>query len=94
MSLTPNTRQVLSKLQSIIEFLSLNLSDLYKKISLCNTVGDGGGGKRRGLGARNDVLTTCKAVTLHGGQRIIAVFLPQYIFLEPRSVPSEEIRND
>ena len=33
---TPNTRQVLPKLQWIIEFLSLNLSDLYNKISLCN----------------------------------------------------------
>ena len=29
---------------------------------------------RRGLGPRNDVLTTCKAITLRGGQRIIAVF--------------------
>ena len=37
--------------------------------------GDGGGGKRRGLGPRNDVLTTCKAVTLRGGQRIIALTL-------------------
>ena len=34
-------------------------------------------GKRRGLGPRKDVLTTCKAVTLRGGQRIIAVFFPQ-----------------
>ena len=32
----PNTRQVLPKLQSIIEFLLLNLSDLYDTISLCN----------------------------------------------------------
>ena len=32
------------------------------------------GGRRRGLGPRNDVLTTCKAVTLSDGQRIIAVF--------------------
>ena len=30
-----------------------------------------GGGKRRGLGPRNDVLTSCKAVTQRGGQRII-----------------------
>ena len=38
--------------------------------------GEGGGGieKRRGLGPRNDVLTTCKAVTLRGGQRVIDVF--------------------
>ena len=37
----------------------------------------GGGGKRRGLGPRNDVLTTCKAVTQRGGQWIITVFFPQ-----------------
>ena len=29
--------------------------------------GGGGVGKRRGLGPRNDVLTTCKAVTLRDG---------------------------
>ena len=32
---------------------------------------------RRGLGPRNDVLTTCKAVTLRGGQRICAVYFSQ-----------------
>ena len=36
-----------------------------------------GSGKRRGLGSRGDVLTTCKAVTPRGGQRIIAVLFPQ-----------------
>ena len=36
-----------------------------------------GGGERRGLGPRIDVLTTCKAVTQSGGQRIITVFFPQ-----------------
>jgi len=41
------------------------------------------GGERRGLGPRNDVLTTCKVVTLRGGQQIIALF--------PK--PAEEIRN-
>ena len=35
-SSTPNTRQVLPKIQSIIEILSLNLSGLYNKINLCN----------------------------------------------------------
>ena len=35
-----------------------------------------GGGKRRGLGPRNDVLTICKAVTLRFGQRIIEVSFP------------------
>ena len=37
----------------------------------------GGGGKRRGLGPRNDVLTTFKAITLRDAQRIIAAFFPQ-----------------
>ena len=32
-SSTPNTRQVLPKIQSIIEILSLNLSGLYNKIN-------------------------------------------------------------
>ena len=56
----------------------------------------GGGGEGRGLRLRNDVLTTCKAVTQRGGQRIIRVFFPQEIFLdflEARSEPAEEIRN-
>ena len=44
MSFTPNTRQVLPKLQTIIEILSLNLSDLYNKISLCN-IGDSSAAK-------------------------------------------------
>ena len=30
--------------------------------------------KRRGLGPKSDVLTTCKAVTLRGSQRVIGVF--------------------
>ena len=38
--------------------------------------GGGGGGERRGLGPRNDVLTTCKAITLRDGQRIIAACFP------------------
>ena len=41
---TPNTRLVLPKLQSIIEFLSLYLSDLHNKISLCN-ISDRSGAK-------------------------------------------------
>ena len=36
-----------------------------------------GGGKRRGLGPRNNVLKICTAVTLRGGQRKIAVLFPQ-----------------
>ena len=40
----------------------------------------GGGVKRRDLGRRNNVLTTCKAVTLREGQRIIALFPTVNIF--------------
>ena len=43
---------------------SIRLSFLMKQIVI-------------GLGPRNDVLTSWKAVTLRGGQRIIAVFFPQ-----------------
>ena len=39
--------------------------------------GVGAGGKGGGLGPRNDVLTTCKAVTLRSGQRIVVVFFPK-----------------
>ena len=52
--------------------------------------------ERPGLGPRNDVLTTCKAVTQRGGQRIITVFFPQQIFLDflqARHETAEEIRN-
>ena len=37
-------------------------------------------GKRWGLGERNDLLITCKAVTLRGEKRIIAVHFPNQIF--------------
>ena len=49
----------------------------------------GRGGERRGLGPRNDVLTTCKAVNLPSGQRIIAEFFPQKIFLDFLEARSE-----
>ena len=42
--------------------------------------GAGGGGvgeETRSRNEKNDVLTTCKAVTQRGGQRIITVFFPQ-----------------
>ena len=45
--------------------------------TLRNVPNRGGGGGRRGLGPRNDVLTTCQGVTQRGGQRIITVFFPQ-----------------
>ena len=53
--------------------------------------GPGAGGKRRGLGPRNDVFTTYKAVTLRGGQRIIAVFSRAVNILEVRREQAEEI---
>ena len=47
-------------------------------VEVCKGVGtgEGGGGGRRGMGLRNDVLTTCKAVTSRRGQRIIVVCFP------------------
>ena len=51
---------------------SVRLSFLMKQIIIAIKFDQG-----RGLGQRNDVLTFSKAVTLRGGQRIIAVFFPQ-----------------
>ena len=51
----------------------------------------GGGGKRQGLGPRNNVLTTCKSVTLCGGQQVIGVFPTLNILIEARSKPAEEM---
>ena len=51
---------------------SIRLSFLTKQIIIAIKFDQG-----RGLGQRNDVLTFWKAVTLRGGQRIIAVFFPQ-----------------
>ena len=45
---------------------------------------------RRGLGPRNDVLTTCKTVPLCGGQRITAVFFP-IVILEATCEPAKVI---
>ena len=55
-----------------------------------NTMNQGVGG-RRDLGPRNDVLTTYKAVTLRGGQRVIGVFPTVNILIEARSKPAEEM---
>ena len=63
--------------------------------------GGGGGGETRS-GTRNHILTTRKAVTLRGGQRIIAIYVPIHevptsffptvnILAEERSEPAEEI---
>ena len=41
-----------------------------------NRQGGGVGVKKRGPGWKNDVLITCKAIPLRGGQRIIAVTFP------------------
>ena len=56
---------------------------LLSWISVFSGGGGGAGGERRGLGPRprNDVLTTCKAIILRDGQRIIAAFSHSgYIF--------------
>ena len=64
-----------------IRSLSQALRNLWLLLVVfINTKTGEGGEKRRGLGPRNDVLITCKAVTLRGGQCIIAVFFPQSIF--------------
>ena len=42
----------------------------------------GGGRKRRSLRPRNDVLTTCKVVTLRGGKWAIGVFPKVNILIE------------
>ena len=52
-------------------------SDWLSTVLISALIGQCQGGKSPGLGPRNDVLTTCKAVTLSDGQRIIAVFFPQ-----------------
>ena len=58
--------------------LPTGLTGWIKTLIINRTRGDSHqGGKRRGLGPRNDVLTTCKAVTQRGGQRIFTVFFPQ-----------------
>ena len=58
-----------SSQQSVSEKVKTN-SPCWKKVYSVKT----SGGERQGLGPRNDVLTTCKAVTLRGGQRVIDAF--------------------
>ena len=57
--------------------VQLRIYILEQRIGMSVSGCGGGGRKRQGLGLRNNVLTTCKAVTLCGGQRIIPVFFPQ-----------------
>ena len=61
---------------TLTENISLKMLKGFEQPDLTDRRG-GGGGKRRGLGPRNDVLTTCKAITLRDGQRIIVAFFPQ-----------------
>ena len=60
-----------------LESLPRVSSDCARFVGNKKMLKTGGGGKRRDLGPRNDVLTTCKAITLRDGQRIIAAFFPQ-----------------
>ena len=57
--------------------VQLRIYILEQRIGMSVSGWGGGERKRQGLGLRNNVLTTCKAVTLCGGQRIIPVFFPQ-----------------
>ena len=57
--------------------VQLRIYILEQRIGMSVSGWEMGGGERQGLGLRNNVLTTCKAVTLCGGQRIIPVFFPQ-----------------
>ena len=43
------------------------------------------------LGTRSEVLTTCKAVTLRGGQRVICVFPTLNILIEATSEQAEKM---
>ena len=52
---------------SLIEKHRLSQNEMFHDIF--SWQGGGGGGKRRGLGPRNDVLTTCKAVNTRASQR-------------------------
>ena len=65
-----------SKRRSVLHLLKLIFDTSFRRGR------GGGGGKRRGQGPRKDVLTTCKAVTQRGGQRISTVFFPQWIFFD------------
>ena len=57
--------------------VQLRIYILEQRIGMSVSGWGWGGRKRQGLGLRNNVLITCKAVTLCGGQRIIPVFFPQ-----------------
>ena len=64
-------------IQSINQWASENCKRFCKNSLICAVLPNQqweGGRERRGLGPRNDVLTTCKAVTLHVSQRVIGVF--------------------
>ena len=57
--------------------VQLRIYILEQRIGMSVSGWGGGGEETQGLGLRNNVLTTCIAVTLCGGQRIIPVFFPQ-----------------
>ena len=71
--------------------LNITAEKTHLRVTAHRRKGGGGVGKRRGLGPRNDVLTTCKAVTLLGGQLVIGVFPIVNILIKERSEPAEEM---
>ena len=75
---TPRIKQSLHLKEILRPLLFLNNETIHTKYIHVYRAGRRvGGGERRGMGPRDDVLITCKAVTLRGGQRTITVFFPQ-----------------
>ena len=50
-----------------------------------------GRGEETRSGTEKKVFTSCKAVSLRGGQRVIGVFPTLNILIEARSEPAEEM---
>ena len=75
---TPKIKQSFHLKEILRPLLFLNNETIHTKyIHVYRAGRRGGGEERRGMGPRDDVFITCKAVTLRGGQRTITVFFPQ-----------------
>ena len=64
---------------------------MFKMETIFFTRGRGGGGEETRYGTEKKVFTSCKAVSLRGGQRVIGVFPTLNILIEARSEPVEEV---